>query len=126
MLPLLNYSLPISLLTTFLSFLFFGRAHTTYQILLLSGLSISAISYLIILFGKRTPRSKGIWTLFVITFFALLWLTEPILICTSYQVHLNAHEEELLAINQLIMNKPSGFYPANEYTPAEMDKISLE
>lgn len=116
----------LAILTIILSPLFFGRLHSTYQNLLLSGLPIATISYLVILFSKKSPRTKGIWTLIVILSAATQWITEPIFIRKSYQMYLNAHEAELISIAEILADKPQGIYEQHEHTPSEKCQISPE
>ncbi|MBX7205977.1 MAG: hypothetical protein K1X81_11190 [Bacteroidia bacterium] len=100
-----HIGLTLGLFSTIISFLFFGRQQGTYQILLLSGLLASLIFYLTILFGKETKKSKIIWTLVVVLAVTIQWLTEPILIKSSYLIYLNSNDEELKAVNNILKDK---------------------
>lgn len=106
--------LTLGLFSTIISFLFLGRQHTTYQILLLSGLLISLIFYLTILFGKETTKSKIVWTLVVVLAGTIQWLTEPILIKSSYLIYLSSNEEELEAVNHMLKDKAGEIHMLNE------------
>jgi len=98
--------LTLGLFSTIISFLFFGRDQGTYQILLLSGLFVSLIFYLTILFGNETTKLKIIWTLVIVLAGAIQWLTEPILIKSSYLIYLNSNDKELATVNNILKDKP--------------------
>lgn len=97
--------LTLGLFLTIISFLFFGRQQGTYQIFLLSGLFISIFFYLTILFGKETAKSRVVWTLVVLLAGTIQWLTEPILIKSSYLIYLNNNDNELVKANNILKDK---------------------
>ena len=88
-----------------LSFLFFGRATSTYNIIILSGLSVSLIAYLVILF-KDSSRIRIFWTLIVLAGIGLQWLTEPFMIRMSYLFYVRQNDLNLSKINQIFIAKP--------------------
>ncbi len=94
----------VGILTIILSFLFFGRATSTYDVIILSGLSLSTIAYLIILF-KDNRQSKLIWTLVVFAGIGLQWLTEPSMIRLSYLYYVKQNEQEFSKVNKIILAK---------------------
>jgi hypothetical protein len=106
--------LTLGLFSTIISFLFFARQQGTYQLLLLFGLVVSLIFYLTILFGKETTKSKIIWTLVIILAGTIEWLTEPILIKSSYLIYLNSNEKELMTVNNILKDKPSDIFILND------------
>lgn len=97
--------LTLGLFSTIISFLFFGRQQGTYTLLLLSGLLVSLIFYLTILFGKETVKSRIIWTVIFVLAVTIQWLSEPILIKSSYLIYLNSNDEELTTVNNLLKDK---------------------
>ncbi|MEY5035096.1 MAG: hypothetical protein RLZZ110_113 [Bacteroidota bacterium] len=106
--------LTLGLFSTIISFLFFGRQQGTYQILLLSGLVLSLILYLTILFGKETAKSRIVWTLVVLLAGTIQWLTEPLLIKSSYLIYLNSNDEELVAVNNMLKDKSDEIHILND------------
>ena len=106
--------LTLGLFSTIISFLFFGRQQETYQILLLSGLFVSIIFYLKILFGKETAKSRVVWTLVVLLAGTIQWLTEPILIKSSYLIYLNSNDKELVKVNNILKDKPGEIIILND------------
>lgn len=98
--------LTLGLLSTIISFLFVGRQQGTYLLFLLFGLVVSVVSYLAILFGKGTAKSKLIWTLVLFLAATIQWLTEPILIKSSYLSYLNNNDKELRTVNNILIDKP--------------------
>jgi hypothetical protein len=123
--------LTLGLFSTIISFLFFGRQQGTYQILVLSGLFVSLIFYLTILFGKETIKSKTIWTLVVVLAGTIQWLTEPLLIKSSYLIYLNSNDEELVVVNNILKDKSGEIHILNDnitdknnlLTQAEKDSL---
>jgi hypothetical protein len=91
-----------------MSFLFFGRQQNTYQFMLLGGILFSFVSYLTILFSTETVKSKLIWTLVILLSIVFQWLTEPLLIKTSYLIFLKGNNVELSQVNFILENKTSG------------------
>lgn len=98
--------LTLGLLSTIISFLFFGRQQGTYLLFLIFGLVVSVLFYLAILFGKGTTKSKLIWTLVLFLAATIHWLTEPILIKSSYLSYLNNNDKELRTVNNILIDKP--------------------
>jgi hypothetical protein len=97
--------LTLGLFSTIFSFLFFGRDHGTYQVLLFSGVLVSLIFYLTIIFGKATRKTKISWTLLIILAGTIQWFTEPILIKNSFLIYLNGNGNELTAVNNILKDK---------------------
>lgn len=106
--------LTLGLFSTIISFLFFGRQQGTYQILLVSGFVVSLTFYLTILFGKETTKSKIVWTLVVVLTGTIQWLTEPLLIKSSYLIYLNSNNEELVAVNNMLKDKSGEIHILND------------
>jgi hypothetical protein len=105
-----HISLLIGILTTILSFLWFGRDTKTYDILLLVGLATAGISYLIVLFRKDTFKSKLLWTLVVIAAVGMQWITEPLFIKLSYRYFIKLHENNLNSATALIRTKKNDLF----------------
>lgn len=116
--------LVIGLISTIISYLFFGRDQGTYQILLLSGLFVSLIFYLTILFGKETSKSKIIWTLLIILAGTIQWLTQPVLIKTSYLIYLNNNDKELTTVNNILKDKSCDISILNDDIIDKMNLLS--
>ncbi len=104
----------LGLLSTVFSFLFFGRAQGTYQLLLTSGLLTSTIFFLAILFSKETAKSKILWTLVVLSAIAILALSEQFLINTSYLIFINSNSNELNEVNSILSNKTGEIHIMND------------
>jgi hypothetical protein len=101
--------LTFGLLTVISSNLFFGRQMVTYLLLLVSGLLVSLIFYLIILFNKKPFRSKLIWTLIILLSVAIQWIMGPLLVKSSYLIFLKSNNAELTEINNILVKKPGDF-----------------
>jgi hypothetical protein len=101
-----HIGLIIGILAVIFSFLFFGRQHETYHFLLLGGLLVSAISFLSIVLSKDTKKAKFTWSSVVIFAIVVQFLTEPILIDTSYGIYIEQNTEELSQINHILLQKP--------------------
>lgn len=69
------------------------------------GLAISSFSFLTILIKSDTRKSKLLWTAVVVLAIGLQWLTEPLLIKTSYRLFINKNERELESVTKLISSK---------------------
>jgi hypothetical protein len=109
--------LSLGLFSTIISFLFFGRQQETYSLFLMSGLFVSLISYLTILLGKETTKSKIIWSLVVVIAITIQWLTEPFLIKSSYLIYLKSKDKELTTVNNILKDKSGEiFILKNEIT----------
>lgn len=96
----------IGIALIFISFLFFARKMTVYQICLISGVLISGISFLIILIKKDKIKSKLLWTGIVIIFAFLQYLSEPILIDSSYKIYYFKNEGELNDLKNYLISIP--------------------
>lgn len=94
----------VGIAAVILSFLFFGRATPPYDVILLSGLCLSAVAYLWIII-KDSGRSRIIWTLVVVAGIGLHWLTEPLMIRLSYLYFLKQNETDLSKVNQILIDK---------------------
>ncbi len=122
----------IGIVTFNASFLFFGRDTDTYDILIITGLIISTISFLIILFKKDTFRSKIIWTFIIIGCIGLQRVTEPTLIKISYGIFLKRNDSRLTKLNNIVLTKNNGdilFIPNSDkavlikFTDTEINEI---
>jgi len=100
--------LTLGLLSTIISFIFFGRQQETYQLLLIGGFLTSIVFFIMILFRKGTIKSKVIWTIVVLIAMVIQWLSAPLLIKTSYSIFLNKNIKELTIVNT-ILSKKAGF-----------------
>ena len=100
-----HISLIIGILTVILSFIFFGRKTGTYDIIIIVGLIISAISYLMILFKNEPVKNKIFWTLVLLIGIGLQWLSEPLLIRLSYYIFIKQNESKFSKINALLLSK---------------------
>jgi hypothetical protein len=94
------------ILAVLLSFLFFGRRQEVYLLLLNSGIIISLICFLWILFGSGTIKAKMAWTGIFALGIILNWLTESYFIYASYRIYLAHHKNELAKVNEILKNKP--------------------
>jgi hypothetical protein len=100
-----HIGLASGLFSTIISFIFFGRQQETYQLLLIGGVFVSLVFFLTILFSKGTIKSKVV--LIIVVLFAILiqWLTEPLLIKTSFSIFLNKNIKELTIVNNILSKK---------------------
>lgn len=94
--------LSVGLLLVFISFLFFARQAGTYMLLLTSGLLISLVSYLTLLFSKSSPRSKLTWTFIILLSAGVEYVIEPTLIKYSYLIYVSSNSDDLKAINDIL------------------------
>jgi hypothetical protein len=95
----------LGIVTTILSFSYFGRDTKTYDILLTVGLIIATLSFLAVIFKKDTTNSKLIWTIIVIGAIGLQRLTEPLLIKFSYSIFVRSNNSNLDRINNMLLSK---------------------
>jgi hypothetical protein len=100
-----HITLLIGILTTILSFLWYGRDSFTYDLIILAGLTIAAISFLVILFKEKTIKNKTFWFLVVIASVGLQQLTNPFFIKVSYKHFIKQHENSLTSTTELIKTK---------------------
>jgi hypothetical protein len=89
-----------------LSFLFFGRQQEIYHFILVCGLLTSLVSFLWILFGKDSFRSKLFWCGVAILGMALVWALEGFFIDLSYRIFLHTKRQELASVNILLKDTP--------------------
>ena len=120
-----HIGLIVGIASIFVSFLFVGRQQGAYQILLLTGLATAFIFYLTILFGKERPRSKLLWTTLVIACAALQWLTEPILVDTSYRYYISQHQSTLTELNDILQRKQGDVFILNDSITSKSDTLTL-
>ena len=125
-----HIGLLIGVVLTFVSFLFFGRQQSTYQVLLISGLVTTLIFYLTILFGKGQLKTKIFWTVVVVLCAVVQQLAEPLLIDTSYRVYISQNKSVLTEINNILINKQGDITISNDsiskhgqLTALESDKL---
>src|SRR5258705_899107 len=100
----------IGMALSFISFLFFGRQQDTYQIILITGLLVSALFFATILFGRHSSRSKIIVVIFVLLSALLQQLFEPLLIDTSYKTFIKQNRDPLVEINEVLSDKPGEIF----------------
>jgi hypothetical protein len=103
-LQLRHILLLVGIVTIILSFLVFGRATSTYKVIVPAGLCLSAVAYLAILF-KDSSRNRIIWTLVVIAGICLQWITEPFMIRLSNLHFIKQNEVAFSKINQTLIAK---------------------
>jgi hypothetical protein len=101
------------------SFLFVGRQHETYQLMILAGLLLSGVCFFWILFGRGTAKSKLMWAGIVAVGVVLNWVTENYFTNSSYQIYLHQFRKELDATNEILKNKSGEVWIIN-------DSISLK
>ena len=109
------------------SFLFFSREGDIYTIMLLSGLLLSTIAFLWILFAEKKLKQKIIWTLIVGCGIMVQQLTEKLLISKSYSIYLNKNYELLTTANGIMDAKPDGIYGISDFEdhPKQFDEHEL-
>ncbi len=110
----------------FLSFLFAGRQQETYQILLLAGLATAFVSYLTILFGREKLKSKLFWSALVVACAVLQWLTEPILVDTSYRYYISRNQSTLNELNDILQRKQGEVFMLNDSVTAKSDTLTFD
>jgi hypothetical protein len=119
-----HYGFIIGLFLVIISVLFFGRAQNLYQLLSISGLLISLIFYLTILFSKDSVKSKIIWTIVLILSIVLQRLSEPILIKSSYLIYLSIHKTELKEVNDILLTKVGDITVLNDSVNDKSNELS--
>ncbi|MGB3007019.1 MAG: hypothetical protein WBC06_10945 [Chitinophagaceae bacterium] len=115
----------LGIVSIILSFLFFGRATKTYDTIILSGLTISIITYLIIII-KDNKRNKILWTLVVFAGISVQLFTEPLLIRCSYLFFLRQNEKEFIKINQVLLSKTRNITWVHDSTLWKRNGLSTE
>jgi hypothetical protein len=75
-----------------------------------SGLTLAAIGYLTIIFGKGTKQSKIKWTLALLLSIVLEVLTEPILIKSSFLIYIHNNQDNLKEINNMLISHRGTIY----------------
>ena len=93
----------IGLLSFIISFLWFGRNQDMYQMLMLCGLLVAAISFLLIMIKQDSRRNKLIWTFVLIVGIIINRITEPMLIDHSYNLFIDSHSQELNLMNKNLL-----------------------
>lgn len=121
-----HIGLIVGIASIFVSFLFVGRQQELYQILLLAGLAAALVFYLAILFGKEQAKSKLLWTALVIACAALQWLTEPMLVDTSYRYYISQHQSTLTELNDILQRKQGDVFILNESITAKSDTLTFD
>lgn len=114
----------LGILTVILSFLFFGRATSTYDVIISLGLLFSITAYLIILF-KDTKRSKILWTLIVFASIGIQQFTESLMIRLSYLYFINQNEQDLSKANQILIPKASDIIWGSDSSLWERNNLSM-
>lgn len=95
------------------SFLFFGRDMGTYDLLLIPGSIIAALSFIAILFKDRW-KSRILWLLVVVISVPAAQASEPWLITRSYRIMIDRHESLFAEVNRLLAAKPGTIYYTKE------------
>ena len=122
----------VGIVTIYTSFLFFGRDTDTYDILIITGLIISTISFLVVVFKKDILKSKMIWTIIIVGCIGLQRLTEPMFIKISYGIFLKINDSKLTKLNSIMLTKNNGdilFIPNSDkavlvkFTDQEINEI---
>jgi|GEM_PF-6310601 len=101
--------LPAGIALVFASFLFFGREHAIFYLMLLAGLIIATLSFLIILF-KDGWKSRIVWLLIVIVSVLVERSAEHWLIGRSYKIMIDRHEALFAEANRLFASKRGTIY----------------
>ena len=104
-LSLKHIGLLAGIVLIFVSFLFFGRQHGTYQVLSIGGLAIAFGFYIAILFGKGHLKTKIFWTVFIVIGVIVQYLTEPFLRDISYRIFISQNKNTLTEINNILLKK---------------------
>lgn len=122
-----HIGLLIGIVSIFSSFLFAGRQHGTYQILLLGGLATAFVFYLTILFGRDDKlKSKLFWSALVVACAALQYLTEPILVDTSYRYYISQNQSTLNELNNILQRKQGEIFMLNDSVTAKSDNLTFD
>lgn len=100
-----HFLLITGILTVMVSFLFFGRKHSVYDIVLLLGVVIFCVSFLWILVGNDSLKRKLFWIGIAVVGGVIHLMVEPLLIKTSYRIYLDQHEQKLAYINNTLKGK---------------------
>ncbi|GAB2801140.1 hypothetical protein GCM10027275_54010 [Rhabdobacter roseus] len=120
-----HIGLIIGIASIFLSFLFAGRQQGTYQILLLGGIATAFFFYLTILFARNKLKSKLFWSALVVACAVLQWLTEPILIDTSYRYYISQNQNTLNEINDILQRKQGEVFMLNDSVTVKYDTLTF-
>lgn len=100
-----HFLLITGIVTVMVSFLFFGRKHEVYTILLGVGIVLSSVSFLWIILSSDSLKNKLFWTGIVIVGGVVHVTVEPLLIESSYRIYSAQHEQKLASINNILRNK---------------------
>lgn len=118
------YLLIAGIVSAIVSFLFFGRKHNVYNILLGTGITIFCVSFLWIVVSKDSFKRKLLWTGIVIVCAGIYLAIEPLLIETSYRIYLAQHEQQLVSINNILRNKRANIFIMGDSVHAKEAHIS--
>jgi hypothetical protein len=121
-----HIGLLVGITLVFLSFLFVGRQQGTYQILLVGGLATAFVFYLTVLFGRDKLKSKLFWTALVVACAVLQWLTEPILVDTSYRFYISQNQSTLRELNDILQLKHGDIFMLNDSVTAKSDTLTFD
>lgn len=94
----------IGIISTIVSFLFFGRAQSTYSFLLIGGLLVAVISYSLVLI-KDLRKTKLAWTGIVILSVIIQQLVEKSFIQQSFKILIDQNSEVLDKVNSIFISK---------------------
>lgn len=114
------------MLAVIFSFLFFARRQVIYDLLLLGGLLVSVICFLSIILGKDTKKAKFTWASVVIFGIVAQFMTEPLLIDSSYRIYIKQHKDELAQINDILLSKPGDISVFRDSVHDEKNLLTVE
>ena len=114
------------MLAVIFSFLFFARQQGIYNLLLLGGLLASIIFFLSIILGKDTKKSKFTWASVVIFGIVTQFMTESLLIDSSYRIYIKQHKNELAHINDILLAKPGDISVFRDSIHDEKNLLTVE
>ena len=97
--------LALGLFSIIISSIFYALQQETYRLLVVAGFLVSLVFFLIILFSKSTIKSKIILITIVLTSIVIQWLTQPLLVKTSYSIFLYKNSNELTLVNNILSKK---------------------
>jgi len=100
----------VGIIMVIVSFIFFSREDSIYLNILLTGLVLSIVGYVLILFKEKNVKLKIFWTLVVICGVAVQYVTEELLIKKSYGIFINKNYQVLGEANEIMNFKADGIY----------------
>jgi hypothetical protein len=100
-----HFLLIAGIVTVMGSFLFFGRKHNVYTILLWSGVITCCVSFLWIIVSDDYLKHKLLWAGIIILSILIHLQIEPVLINMSYKIYVAEHRQTLASINKILGGK---------------------